>query len=74
MEHGDDRHWSRLDQRSTTLPGYSRYRQLTFDPIKPIDSRDRLLEKLGAALQSWTSLQEVLLQLPLDAGHLKSEI
>jgi len=44
---------------------FLQYRQVTFDPARPMGGRDRFLEMLGAAFQSWNELEQHLLRLPL---------
>ncbi|MGD0901056.1 MAG: hypothetical protein ABR915_24765, partial [Thermoguttaceae bacterium] len=57
---------SRLDQKVNNLyQAYATYRQLTFDPLRPVEGRNRFLGKLGPALQAWNEIQDHLLKPPL---------
>jgi ABC-type transport system involved in cytochrome c biogenesis permease subunit len=58
---------SSLDRKVERLyQAYSQYRQLTFDPARPLVGRDRFLETLSSAFQSWNELQQHILRPPLS--------
>jgi len=66
MAGGKSAHLSGLDRKVESLyQAYSQYRQLTFDPLQPVGGRDRFLEALGTAFQSWNELEQHLLRPPL---------
>jgi ABC-type transport system involved in cytochrome c biogenesis permease subunit len=66
MAGGKAAHLTGLDRKVESLyQAYSQYRQLTFDPLQPVGGRDRFLDALGTAFQSWNELEQHLMRPPL---------